>query len=169
MARITFDDKEATKTSTKPRKNLITYEDINEVKSVVNENANINEISTDEQVIGKLGNKTLYRKKLSFPKNSLTITNGVCDIDITSLGAKKVFVNTTYTYLENQVEEEETTYYVHYPVNSCLFNNATSYNAYKNETFTLQYVDNEQVSFYIGTSRQSLFTVLVITLEYTKD
>lgn len=169
MARITFDDKEATKTSTKPRKNLITHEDINEIKSVVNENANIAEISATEQVIGKLGSKTLYRKKFSFPKNTLTITNGVCSIDISSLSAKKIFVNNTYTYLENQVDEEGTTYYVHYPVNSCLFNNATSYNAYKNETFTLQYVDNEQVSFYIGTSRQSLFTVLVITLEYTKE
>lgn len=169
MARITFDDKEATKTSTKPRKNLITYEDINEVKSVVNENANINEISTTEQVIGKLENKTLYRKKLSFPKNSLTITNGVCDIDITSLGAKKVFVNTTYTYLENQVEEEGTTYYVHYPINSCMFSNATSYNNLRNEIFGLQYAENYEIRLYIGSSRQSLFSVLVLTLEYTKD
>ena len=50
MKTITFENKEATKTSTKPRKNCITDDDINDIKEAVNENSNINVYSNDEIV-----------------------------------------------------------------------------------------------------------------------
>lgn len=64
MRKITYEDKVAVNVNPDiPDINKVNADDMNEIKSVVNENANINEYSTTEQVIGKwINGKPIYRK-----------------------------------------------------------------------------------------------------------
>lgn len=64
MGKITYTDKVAVNQNASiPDINKVNASDMNEIKRVVNENANINEYLTTEQVIGKwINEKPLYRK-----------------------------------------------------------------------------------------------------------
>lgn len=64
MSRITYANKVALNSNAGiPAQNKVNDTDMNEIKSVVNENANINEYLTTEQVIGKwIDGKPIYRK-----------------------------------------------------------------------------------------------------------
>ena len=73
MAKITFGNK--TTLNPQPsiaRENKVIDEDINEIKSVVNENAGMCELSTTEINTGKtwIDGKTIYSKVLSFTTSS---------------------------------------------------------------------------------------------------
>lgn len=77
--KITFDNKVNTKQSTTPKINRVDADDMNEIKTVVNTNANINEWSTTEQKIGKFNGEDLYRKILIYNYGDLT-TSGSSNI-----------------------------------------------------------------------------------------
>lgn len=157
MKLITFDDKESTKTSTKPRKNCITDQDINDIKSAINENANICVISSSEQKIGKLGNEDLYRIKLELNINFSLLANA--NLDISNLGAKEVFVNYNYSYY---IDDDNN----YIP----LFNIAflkSSYANFRNYSNAITKITNTEITFVFGSD--SDFSKMVLTLEYTKN
>lgn len=171
MARITFDDKEATKTSTKPRKNLITHEDINEIKASVNAIYDINDFEVDKEVeIGTYLGKKLYKKTIKINKSQISFANNLLTFDITSLGAKEVFIDFTHTYLLNVIQgENEEQIKTHYTVNSSIFPNSNTYENFLKYSFNIYNCDCEVVEIYIGTELQTLFKSLYLTLEYTKE
>ena len=172
MARITFEDKEATKTSSLPRKNLITDDDINEIKASVNDLYNNVEQSTDEQEIGTYLGKTLYRKTIVINKSQITFNNGLFTYDTTSLGAEEVFVDLTHTYLLNVITRDNgdnKEIKTHYIPNSALMSNASNFTNLKNYSFSIYNADREVVEIFVGTSLQNYFSRLYLTLEYTKE
>jgi hypothetical protein len=171
MARITFEDKEATKTSTKPRKNLITHEDINDIKNSVNAIYDINDFVVDNEVeIGTYLGKKLYKKTIKINKSQITFNNGLFTFDTTSLGAKEVFINFTHTYLLNVIAgENEEQIKTHYTVNSSMFPNSNTYGNFLKYSFNIYNCDCEVVEIYIGTELQKLFKSIYLTLEYTKE
>lgn len=83
MAKITYEDKVALNINPDiPDTNKCNASDMNEIKKVVNENANINEYLTTEQVIGKwINGKLLYRKIIdlgNLPNNTAkTVPTGL--------------------------------------------------------------------------------------------
>lgn len=86
MAKITYTDKVAVNQNASiPDINKVNASDMNEIKRVVNENANINEYLTTEQVIGKwINGKPLYRKIIDLGtlpnKNTLLVPAGLSNI-----------------------------------------------------------------------------------------
>ena len=104
VSKIQYDNKEQmTNIPTIPAKNKCTADDLNEIKTVVNNNADIlsdtetllnnrANYSSNETVIGIWEDgKTLYRKILS--------RSGAGDIDISSLGVDTIMIDYTHSYL----------------------------------------------------------------------
>ena len=162
MARITFDDKEATKTSTKPRKNLITYEDINDIKNSVNALYNFVEFKDEEVKIGKWGNDDLYRRKMEIPYNNIPANN---TIDLSSLGFKEVFVDFTHSYFYDYTNNEATK--IHYPLIALYMTYQAKIADIRENSGLILQNDNTQIKFYIAPD--FTFRKLVLTLEYTKN
>ena len=91
MALITYADKQAMGTQPSiPEINKVTDSNMNEIKSVVNENANIleesNTYSTTEQVVGTwIDNKPIYRKVYSIngtmAQNAWTTLASLSNVD----------------------------------------------------------------------------------------
>lgn len=162
MARIIFDDKEATKTSTKPRKNLITYEDINELKNSVNALYDFVEIADNEVKIGKYGNDDLFRRKIEIPYNNIPANN---TIDLSSLGFKEVFVNFTYSYFYDYVSQGNK--HIHYPLIALYMTDQAKITDIRENSGLILQNDNTQIKFYIAPD--FTFRKLVLTLEYTKE
>jgi len=170
MGRLTYEDKVSIISDSTPRKNKATAEDFNEIKASVNALYDNVELSTDEQEIGKYLGKTLYRKTIIIDKSQMTINNGLYNYDTTPLGAKEVFVDFSHTYLENIITgDNEEKINTHYMANSTLMSNATNYSNFRNYSFFICLADREVVEMFIGTSLQTLFTSLHLTLEYTKE
>lgn len=170
MARLTYENKVSLISDSTPRKNKATAEDFNEIKLSVNALYNNVEFSTEEQAIGTYLGKTLYKKTIVIDKSQMTINNGLYVFDTTGLNAKEVFVDFPHTYLLNVItgdnEEEIETHYV---ANSTLMTNATNYSNFRNYSFVISVADKEVIDIFIGTSLQSLFTKLYLTIEYTKE
>ena len=166
MKLITFDDKVATKTSSADRKNCITYQDINDLKEAINENANINIYSSDEIKIGKWGDKDLYRKKIKINKNDVTPTNNYWELNIEDLTADDVFVDFTHSYFYEQINYEGKTYNEHRSIQFTRLPNASTMTNFKNNTLSVLDFDEETVSFWIGNAAN--FDYIILTLEYTK-
>lgn len=162
MARITFDDKEATKTSTKPRKNLITYEDINDIKNSVNTLYDFVEFTDNEVKIGKWGNENLYRRKMEILYKDIPST-GI--IDLSSLGFKEVFVDFTHSYFYDYVSQGEIHY--HYPLIALYMTDQAKITDIRENSGLILQNDNTQIKFYIAPD--FTFRKLVLTLEYTKE
>lgn len=86
MAKITYKDKAAVNVNPDiPDINKVNADDMNEIKNVVNENANINEYSTEEKVIGIYENvdgtkQPLYRKIIDTNDNSSNILHGISNL-----------------------------------------------------------------------------------------
>ena len=165
MKLITFDDKESTKTSTKPRKNCIIDQDINDLKEAINENANINTFGSTEEVIGKWGNKDLYRNKITINKSAMSISSNRYDLDIESLGAEQVFVDMTHSYFY-EIINDNIDYYLHRPFNFIRFPNVSTLTNLKKETLAILDWDQTMISFWIGDNVN--FDKLVLYIEYTK-
>ncbi len=164
--RITFDDKESTKTSTKPRKNCITDQDINDLKEAINENANILEYSQTETLIGVFNQQNLYRKLIKINKNDVVPTNNYFEYDITSLGADEVFVDFTHSYFFEAIEDNGITYKDHRPIEFTRYPNASSFTNLKKETLSILDFDQTLISFWIGENVN--FDYIILALEYTK-
>ena len=161
MAKITFDDKEATKTSTKPRKNLITYEDINDIKNSVNALYDYVEFTDNEVKIGKWGNEDLYRRRIEILYNNISNST----IDLSSLGFKEVFVDFTHSYFYDYVSQGEK--HTHYPLISLYMTDQAKISDIRENSGLILQNDNTQIKFYIAPD--FTFRKLVLTLEYTKE
>lgn len=141
MAKITYEDKAALNINPDiPDTNKCNASDMNEIKQVVNENANINEYLTTEQVIGKwVDGKPVYRKVIHTTQAGLNI-DLAHNINNISCVINKEIVSTLgqNTYFEN------------------------------NGTFTLKikYANNSNVGIDIDDAFQGWN--IYITLEYTK-
>lgn len=170
MARITFEDKEATKTSSLPRKNLITDDDINDIKNSVNGLYDINDFVVDNEVeIGTYLGEKLYRKTIKINKSQITFNNNLLTFDITSLGATEVFIDYNHTYLLNVIAgENEDQIKTHYLVNSSIMPNANTFANFLKNSFNIYNCDCEVVEIYIGSELQNYFKSIYLTIEYTK-
>ena len=190
MKRIEFEDKEATKTSSKPRKNCVIPADINDIKSAINENANINEYSTTELKIGKWGNEDLFRKRIEIAWNDLTktsVTKGyLISVDITSLGADVVMVDQLHSYWLRNANEHKDFHnddlgQLTNPLNfSEVGNNMnSSFNTFREREGNIYSVAPDEIKIFVGNDATAssidleptfhVFDKLVLTLEYTKN
>lgn len=165
MKLITFDDKESTKTSTKPRKNCIIDQDINDLKEAVNENANVLEYSQTETLIGVFNQQNLYRKIIKINKNDVVPTNNRYDLDISSLGAEQVFVDMTHSYFYELIDDD-VDLHLHRPMTFTRYPNANTIGNLKKETLSVLDFDQTVVSFWIGENVN--FDYIILVLEYTK-
>lgn len=178
MKTITFENKEATKTSSKPRKNCVTADDINDIKSAINENANINKISTSELKIGKVGNKDLYRNRFEIDYSNLTIdsTTYQCQVDVSSTGATELWVDLSHSYFEGEATSGNTTYKMKFPLNNAMINKTSSTGlgvSYDDYTI-INAITQQFIQLFIGANRQTFFTnatncKLILTVEYLKS
>lgn len=171
MARLTYEDKVSIISDPTPRKNKATAQDFNEIKASVNAIYDINDFEVDKEVeIGTYLGKKLYKKTLKINKSQISFTNNLLTFDTTSLGAKEVFIDFTYTYLLNVIQgKNEEQIKTHYTVNSSIFPNSDTYGNFLKYSFNIYNCDCEVVEIYIGKELQTLFKSLYLTLEYTKE
>lgn len=162
MAKITFDNKVDTKQSSTPRINSVVADDLNEIKSVVNTNTNINEVSSTEQIIGTYNNKTLYRKQIELDNIS---TNFTYEADS---NVEEIFLDFNHTYLYDEYTEDNVNHNNHRFVNSVDFSNVSNLTALKNNSFFATESLDNTIIFYIGQSVLSYYNKMILTIEYTK-
>ena len=159
--KLTYANKVDTKPSSTPKINRVDADDMNEIKSVVNTNANINELSSTEQIIGTWDNKTLYRKTIELTNLTQTFT-------YTCEGADEIFLDFTHTYLYDESTENNETYKYHRYVNNIDLSNVTTLTALKNNSFWAVEGLGDTINFYIGPSVLSYYNKMFLTIEYTK-
>lgn len=170
--RVTFDDKVATKQSSKPRVNCITDDDINELKNVIN--ANTNEYSTDEILIGEWKGKPLYSKIVTIPYSSITFdTEGKANIDLSSLDAEELWVDVTFSGFEADLDAGNIVYKSKFPLNDAIVNKGTSGLNMNYRGYTLlQVVTQTFIQIMVGDDRQTYFSNispnLCLAVKYTK-
>jgi hypothetical protein len=176
MKLIEYEDKVALNPSTKPRKNCATYQDFNDIKEAINENANICIYPTNEELIGKIGNENLYRNKISINYSDLpTANNGVYNIDISSLNAKEVWVNYMYSNIECDLVNGDDQYKTKFPLSNAIINSSTSGLGVNYAPYTLlQVITQVFIQIFIGNDRNDFFKnanncKLTLYLEYTKN
>lgn len=170
--KITFDNKVQTKTSTKPRINIVAADDINEIKEVVNGNANINEYSTSEQKIGTFMGKDLYRKTLIYNVSDLVVNNNMCDLDISSLNSDLIMVDKSHTFIHSEYTDNGVDYKDNLYM-GFLASGSTNLTNLKNATFHIEnssyYSGNKLLYLYIGSTVRDNGGTLYLTVEYTKE
>ena len=170
--RVTFDDKVATKQSTKPRVNCITDDDINELKQVIN--ANVNEYSTNEILIGEWKGKSLYSKIIEIPYSQLNFdTEGKANIDLSSLGAEELWIDLTFSGFEADLNAGDIVYKTKFPLSDAIVNKGTSGLNMNYRGYTLlQVVTQSFIQIMVGDDRQSYFSGispdLCLAVKYTK-
>ena len=172
MRRLTFENKVDTKQSTKPRKNVVVADDFNDIKEAVNENANINEYSTSEQLIGTFMGKDLYRKTLTYNVSDLVVNNNICDLDISSLNSDLIMIDKSHTFIHSEYTNEGVDYkdnlYMGY-----FASRSTNLTNLKNATFLIEnssyYSNNKLLYLYIGSTVRDNGGTLYLTVEYTKE
>jgi hypothetical protein len=160
--KITYENKVDTKQSSTPKINRVDADDMNEIKSVVNTNANINELSTTEQKIGKFGDKDLYRKTIELTNIS---TNFTYEADS---NVEEIFLDFNHTYLYDKYTEDNVNHNNHRFVNSIDFSNVSNLTALKNNSFYAAEMLDNTIIFYIGQSVLSYYNKMILTIEYTK-
>jgi hypothetical protein len=172
MAKITFDNKVDTKPSTKPRINSVVADDINEIKEVVNGNANINEYSTSEQKIGTFMGKDLYRKTLTYNVSDLVFNNNICELDISSLNSDLIMVDKSHTFIHSEYTVDGVDYkdniYMGY-----IGSSSNSFGNFKNASFVIEsssYYSNDKIfNLFMGSTVRDFGGTLYLTVEYTKN
>lgn len=172
MKRLTFENKVDTKQSTKPRKNVVVADDFNEIKEAVNENANINEYSTSEQLIGTFMGKDLFRKTLTYNTSDLVFNNNVCELDISSLNSDLIMVDKSHTFIHSEYTDEGVEYkdniYMGFFASS-----GTNLANLKNASFVIEnssYSSNKKIlCLYMGSTVRDYEGTLYLTVEYTKE
>lgn len=172
MAKITFDNKVDTKASSIPRINSVVADDLNEIKEVVNTNANINEYSTSEQKIGTFMGKDLYRKTLTYNISDLVFSDNVCELDISSLNSDLIMVDKSHTFIHSEYTDEGVDYndnvYMGY-----LGSSSTSFANFKNASFVIEnssYFNSKKILYlFMGSTIRGFGGTLYLTVEYTKN
>lgn len=170
--KITFDNKVDTKPSTKPRINCVVADDLNEIKEVVNGNANINEYSTSEQKIGTFMGKDLYRKTLTYNLSDLVVSDNMCNLDISSLNSDLIMVDKSHTFIHSEYTDEGVDYkdniYMGFFASS-----STNLTNLKNASFLIEnssyYSGNKLLYLYMGSTVKNFGGTLYLTVEYTKN
>lgn len=149
---ITYSDKQAMGTQPSvPEVNKITDSNMNEIKSVVNNNANFlsnsSAYSTTEQVVGTwIDGKPIYRKTIAYTGTALP--SGITSIqhNISNIGTHRVIVASEFWYNNNMWNG---------------FIMPTSY-------CTVNAVHSNSIDVSVSNDFTGLFSPLYITLEYTK-
>lgn len=149
---ITYSNKQAMGTQPSvPEVNKITDSNMNEIKSVVNNNANFlsnnSTYSTTEQVVGTwIDGKPIYRKTIAYTGTALSSGTTSIQHNISNIGAHRQIVGSEFWYNNN------------------MWNGVITASSY----CTVNAVHNNSIDVSVSNDFAGLFSPLYITLEYTK-
>ena len=173
MAKIQFEDKVATKTSSKPRINSVTHEDINEIKVSVNSLYDdiiftSNEVKTNKKWVD---GKDIYKNTLILEGSNITsgIANNIKSIDVSTLGIDTLFYDLVHSNLKISPNSAITN---QYPALCVGFNGSNVTNIKANSITILDFTSGNIKLFIGDTLKSSISTAvsssLCLSIEYTK-
>lgn len=174
MAKITFEDKVATKQSSVPRINSIIDDDINEIKASINSlYDDIIFTSTERKTNRKwVDGKDIYENTLILEGGNIVsgISNNIKSIDISSLGVDTLFYDLSHSNLKVSPNNAIT---YQYPAICVGFNGSNVTNIKANSITILDFTNNNIRLFIGDTINSSISTAinssLCLSIEYTKN
>lgn len=172
MAKIQFENKVATKQSSKPRINCITNEDINEIKASVNSLYDNDPFNTTEtETTYKYDNKNVYKITKIIDFSDLEFENNETDVDFESGEDYQVWIDFSHSFFEYYISS--TNEYIKIPLNYIPFNSTDAFSSVRNKSISVLKVSQYGIKIFVGITMintlRTYNTKLVLTVEYIKS